>query len=197
MSGPRFEIEWSAPAGLLRAIEPTHDEVANHASALTAAYNDPLNAPMLGHDAELSRDDVLEHYAKLRDQRAHAFLLFCDGALAGDADLRGIAGGAAEFAFMIAMPSAQGKGLGTAFATMVHAFGFSRLALDAIYASIIPANTASRRAFDKLGYSVDVSPAARQYADPGDVTMSIGRDTFERVHGSKLASIRIREHSGR
>ncbi|MGE0870431.1 MAG: GNAT family N-acetyltransferase [Kofleriaceae bacterium] len=191
MSTTRFALQWSAPQGVLRAIEPTADEVLAHAGALVAAYNDPHNAPLLGHDAELTRDDVLEHYDTLRARGARAFLLLCDGVLAGDADLRGIADRAAEFAFMIAMPAAQGKGLGTAFATMIHAFGFTQLPIDRIYASIIPANVASRRAFEKLGYTVDDSAAAREYADPGDVTMSIERSTFERQHRAAIAAIQV------
>jgi RimJ/RimL family protein N-acetyltransferase len=75
---------------------------------------------------------------------------------------------------------------------MVHAFGFRRLGLDRIYASIIPDNAASRRVFEKLGYQVDASPAARAYADePGDVTMAIDRATFERAHAQAMAEIAI------
>ena len=49
--------------GALR-IEPSTDEVARHAPALAVAYNDPRNAPLLGHTAALLRArEVLEHYA--------------------------------------------------------------------------------------------------------------------------------------
>jgi RimJ/RimL family protein N-acetyltransferase len=93
---------------------------------------------------------------------------------------------------MIGAPSAQGKGLGTRFATMIHAFGFQTIGLHHIYASIVPANTASRRVFDKLGYTLDDSPIARGYADePGDLVMSIDRPTFERVAGAALSQIAI------
>ena len=58
---------------------------------------------------------------------------------------------------------------------------FAQLGLARVYASIVPHNAASRRVFEKLGYTVDASPAARGYADdPGDVTMVIDRATFER-----------------
>ena len=103
----------------------------------------------------------------------------------GDGDLRNFRGSTAEFAFMIAAPAAQGKGLGTRFATMIHAFGFHRLALERIYASVVPQNTASRRVFEKLGYVVDDSPAGREYAEePGDIVLVLDRETFLRGNPS-------------
>jgi len=112
--------------------------------------------------------------------------------LMGDADLRGLRDGAAEFAFMIAARDHQGKGLGTRFALMVHACAFSGLGLHRVYASIAPANRASRRVFEKLGYQVDVSPEARTFADePGDVTMVIDRAAFESKHAVTLRQLRI------
>jgi RimJ/RimL family protein N-acetyltransferase len=189
---PLYQIAWATPAGQLAAVEPRPDEVARHAGALAAAYNDPHNAPLLGHTEDVDEDDVVAHYADVAGAGGHNFLVFVDGALAADADLRKVGGGAAEFAFMVAAPVAQGKGLGTRVALMVHAFGFRRLGLDRIYASIIPGNAASRRVFDKLGYQVDDSPTARAYADePGDVTMAIDRATFERAHAHALAEIGI------
>jgi ribosomal-protein-alanine N-acetyltransferase len=188
---PGFQVEWSTPHGQLRALEPTLAEVARHAGVLAAAYNDPHNAPLLGHTERLEEADVLDHYRSLLDQGAHPFLLFCDDALVGDGDLRGISDGAAEFAFLIAAPAAQGKGLGTRFATMIHALGFGPLALDRIYASIVPANTASRRVFEKLGYEVDDSPAARAYADDGDLVMAIDRPRFSHQHAAEIARLQI------
>jgi RimJ/RimL family protein N-acetyltransferase len=168
-------IEWQN----LVALEPTMQEVRAHAAALAVGYNEPRNATMMGHTSELSAEDVAEHYAEMAARGAHQFLLFADGALAGDADLRGIADGACEFAFMIAAPSAQGKGLGTRFATMIYAFAFAHLQLQRVYASVIPQNTASLRVFEKLGCVVDASPAARAFADePGDIVMAIDRAAF-------------------
>ena len=125
-------------------------------------------------------------------KRARAFLLYVDGQLAGDADLRGIAGGAAEFAFLIAAKSAQGKGLGTRFARALTAFGFRDLGLHHVYASVVPVNVASARVFSKLGFVVDESEAARRYADePEDITFSIDRATFEAANAALLADLRI------
>lgn len=187
-----WQITWASPAGALVALEPRDDEIARHAAALAAAYNDPHNAPLLGHTDDVDQDDVIAHYADVAEAGGHNFLVFLDGALVADGDLRRVGGGAAEFAFLVASPAAQGKGLGTRIATMIHAFGFRRLGLDRIYASIIPHNAASRRVFDKLGYQVDDSPAARAYADePGDLTLAIDRASFDRLHAAAMAEISI------
>ncbi len=153
------------------------DDLVAAAPALAAAYNEPSNMERLGHTAELSVDDVVEHYGRVD----HGFLLYADGALAGDADLRD--GG--EFAFLIAAPSAQGKGLGTRFATMIHAHAFLDLGYTKLFAAFIPSNTGSRRVFEKLGYGVDTG----SYGDEGDVVMSIERDTFLARHAAAIAEI--------
>lgn len=195
---PRFELEWSTAIGQLHAREPTPDEVLQHARALAIAYNEPRNAPLLGHTEALEQADVVEHYETLSARGGRLFLLFRDGAFCGDADLRGIVTsatepgrGSAEFAFLIASPDAQGKGLGTRFATMVHAFAFARLGIDRMYASVIPRNVASRRVFEKLGYAIDDSAAAREFADDGDVTLSIERSRFLQLGAPVVAEIRI------
>lgn len=188
----RYHLEWTTPGGALAAIEPSLEEIEPLAARLADAYNDPRNAPLLGHTAELSAADVLEHYRGLAEGGARPFLLYRDGELAGDGDLRGASGGAAEFAFLIAEPAAQGRGLGTRFAIMIHALAFGPLALERVYASVIPSNTASRRVFAKLGYAVDDGDLARAYADDGDVVLSIDRAAFERAHGAAAAEIRIR-----
>jgi RimJ/RimL family protein N-acetyltransferase len=189
----RYHLEWSTPAGALAAIEPELAEVEPIAARLAEAYNDPHNASLLGHTAELSPADVLAHYRALGESGGRSFLLYRDGALAGDGDLRGIAGGAAELAFLIADPAAQGRGLGTRFAIMIHALAFGPLALERIYASVIPANTASRRVFEKLGYTADGSEQARAYADDdGDLVLSIDRAAFARAHSAAAAEVRIR-----
>jgi RimJ/RimL family protein N-acetyltransferase len=190
-----FVIEWDGPDDRLRAIEPTPDEVARHAPELAIAYNHPANAALMGHVDELSEDDIIEHYAEMEQDGAHQFLLFRDDVFVGDGDLRGFRDGCAEFAFMIAAPSVQGKGLGTRFALMIHALGFLHLGLERIYASVVPENVASRRVFEKLGYTPDDSEVARSYADePGDVTLVIDRATFEERHAQALAQLRITRH---
>ena len=187
-----YRIDWTSDAGQLAALEPTADEVAQYAADLSRGYNDPRNANLMGHADPIDPDEVIELYADAAAEGTRSFLLFHAGTFAGDGDLRGLRNGTAEFAFMIGAPSAQGKGLGTRFATMIHAFGFQTAGLHHIYASIVPENTASRRVFEKLGYSLDESPTARGYADePGDIVMSIDRPAFERVAGAALAQIKI------
>jgi RimJ/RimL family protein N-acetyltransferase len=194
---PRYQIAWSTPAGALVAVEPFPEELARFAAALAAAYNDPHNAPLLGHTEAMTEDDVIAHYAAVADDGGRNFLVFRDDTLVADADLRHVARGAAEFAFLVTAVSAQGQGLGTRIAMMLHAFAFGVLGLDRVYASIIPDNVASRRVFEKLGYAVDASPAARAYADePGDITMVVERPAFEATYAAQLAAIRIAMRSG-
>jgi RimJ/RimL family protein N-acetyltransferase len=178
--------------GALQVIEPRAVEVAAHAAALAAAYNDPHTAALLGHTSALTVDDVREHYANLAARGGRGFLLFADDELAGDADRRGVADGAGEFAFLIAAPARQGAGLGTRFATMIHAAAFARMGLERIYAAVIPHNAASRRVFEKLGYDVDASAAATgRYGDDGDLVLRIERAAFEARHAAALAEIAI------
>lgn len=182
-----LRVEWND----LVAVEATVDDVRAHASTFAAAYNDPRNAPLLGHDELLDEDDVIEHYSQLADS-GHPFLLFRDGHLVGDGDLRASHGDGCEFAFLIADPSEQGKGLGTRFALMICTAGFARLGLTQIYASVIPANVASRRVFEKLGFDLDTSPQARAFADEeDDLVLSIERATFERANAAAIAQIAL------
>jgi RimJ/RimL family protein N-acetyltransferase len=197
----RYEIRWDD----LRAIEPTKAELIRHAAALAKGYNDPVNAPLMGHTSLITPAEVVESYEESIDNGMRAFLFFVGDEFAGDGDLRNprgtpgesnalrmSRGHTAEFAFMIAMPSAQGKGLGTRFATMLHMFGFRELCLSRIYASVVPQNTASLRAFEKLGYARDDSPEARAYAEePADITLSVAREPFLDRHRALYDEIQI------
>ena len=180
-----MHITWNE----LTAIVPTADELAGFAAELAAAYNDPRNATLLGHTSFLTSDDVVAHYAALQPPRGYGFLLLRDGALAGDGDLRGIDHDEAEFAFLVTDPNAQGKGLGTRFATMVHAFAFTKLRLARVYATVIPENVASLRVFEKLGY---VRDDGTSYGDDGDIVLRIVRERFVELHAKALAEIAIR-----
>ena len=95
---------------------------------------------------------------------------------------------------MIGGRATQGRGLGTRFGLMLHAFGYGVLGLGRLYISVIPANAASRRLFEKLGYEVDDSPEAREFIDEeSDLTMSLARSAFERARGDERAAIRTFE----
>jgi RimJ/RimL family protein N-acetyltransferase len=128
----------------------------------------------------------------MRRDGARTFLFFLDGTLVGDGDLRGIDGAAAELAIMIGARASQGRGLGARFAMMLHAFAFRVMKLERVYVGIVPHNAASRRLFEKLGYAVDTSDAARAHADDeGDVMMSIDRASFEARHAAEVARVQV------
>jgi RimJ/RimL family protein N-acetyltransferase len=187
---PGHRVTW----GDLVATEPTPAEVEAAAPDLAAAYNDPHNAPLMGHVDALTAADVVDHYGDLDDEGAHAFLLQRHGELVGDGDFRDLDedAGDAEFAIMVATRASQGKGLGTRFAIMLHAFGFGVLGLRRVYVAIVPHNAGSLRLFEKLGYRRDDSERAREFADdPNDRTFSLDRATFEELHAAALAEIEI------
>lgn len=187
-----MRVDWATELGELSAIEANLPDVERHADALADGYNDPRNAALMGHGEAISPAEVVASYADRIAEGARAFLLFRAGQLIGDADLRNLRDGAGEFAFMVGSREHQGKGLGTRFAIMIHAFGFSHVGLHHIYASIVEHNIASRRVFEKLGYGVEHSPAARRYADePDDIVLALDRTTFERTHDVALRDVRI------
>lgn len=192
MSRPRFYLTWRTPAGVLHAIEPDATEIARHAPALTAAYNEPANARMLGHTEAMTEADTRDAYHQMFADGGYSFLVFRDGTLVADGDLRHVTAEAAEMAFLVTDVSTQGQGLGTRVATLLHAFGFRQLGLQRIFASILPINVASRRVFEKLGHTLDDTPAGRAYAEePGDLVTVVDRATFERALSGQLSELRI------
>jgi len=192
---PLWAVEWKQGAETLLAIEPTAAELRQAAPALAAFYNDDHNRQMMGHQAEpLTTADVVAVYQALRAQKGRPFLLYLDGVLMGDADFRNPDGDTGEFAIMIGGRGQQGRGMGTRFGRMLHVFGFRTLGLARIYISVIPANTASRRLFQKLGYQVDESAQAREFVEEeSDIVMSLARDTFEHTPGIDPAAVRVFE----
>ena len=187
-----WAVEWEQGGQLLTALEPTDDELRRAAPALAVSYNDSHNRVMMGHDDEPhTAGDVIAYYEQLRIEGGRPFLLYMDGVLMGDADFRNIADVTGEFAIMIGGRASQGHGLGTRFALMLHAFGYDVLGLERIYISVIPANAASRRLFEKLGYQPDDSPEARALVDEQtDLTMSLARSAFDPARIADQAAIR-------
>jgi RimJ/RimL family protein N-acetyltransferase len=188
---PRYVID--LPDGdSLRAREPRSAEIAAAAPRLAGFYNDPHNQAMLAHEADLAAADVVAHYRALAREKARAFFLELDGRLVGDADLRNLNRVRAEAAILIGDREMQGRGLGTRFGVMLHAFAFGTLRLRRTYASIIPANAGSLRLFEKLGYERDDSRLAREFADEdSDVTLSLDRERFARLHGPLAARVSV------
>ena len=176
----------------LRAREPSRAEIVDAAPRLAGFYSDPHNQTMLAQEADQSATDVIAHYRALAKERARAFFLELNGELVGDADLRNLTRDSAEVAILIGDRSLHGRGLGTRFGIMLHAFAFGALGLRRTYASIIPANQGSLRLFAKLGYEPDNGPVARRFADePTDVTLSLDANLFQSRHGSAAARVQV------
>jgi RimJ/RimL family protein N-acetyltransferase len=179
MAHARHQVSWNTAAGVLLAREPARSEIAQQAPALAAHYNEPYNSLMMAHTAPLSPLEVEQVYEQLTAAGGRAFLLYLDGELMGDADFRHIEGGRAEFAILVGARAAQGKGLGTRYAAMLHAWAFEVLRLSTVYVTIIPRNAPSRRLFEKLGYRADSSAQAKGYAEaPDDLCMSVEHGAF-------------------
>ena len=176
-----WQVDWEDGSDSLRGFEPTDDEIVAAAPALARAYGDAHNSRMMGQaPGAFEPGDVIAHMQQVRAAGGHPFVLQRNGALAGDADFRNLTGGHGEIAILIADTAAQGRGLGTRFAWMLHAFAFQILRLERVYAAVIPENRGSRRLFEKLGYILDDSDVARRYADEAtDLTLSLGRAEFE------------------
>lgn len=177
------------------AIEPTEAEIADAAPDLAAYYNDAHNRQMMAHEDEpFTAAGVVTYYRELREAGGRPFLFQREGVLVGDGDLRNIEDRTAEIAIMIGGRAIQGRGLGTRFAIMLHVFAFRVLGLERVFISVIPANAASRRLFEKLGYEIDDSPEARELIDDEtDVTLSISRARFEDTVSASVSQIRISE----
>ena len=187
-----FDVEYQDAQILLRAFEPTPHEVRAAASRLSGYYNDEHNRAMLTHEDDMSADEVVEHYTESRAEGDRLFLLEQDGVLIGDADFRQFDAESAEYAIMIGARNLQGRGLGKKFTTMLHAWAFRELQLARVYVTILPANSASLRLFQQLGYGPDGSPRARDLIDEDDdVTLSIDRAAFEKQHGTMMDGVRF------
>lgn len=190
----RWSVSWRGSDAELVAREPTEPEVEAAASALLAWYNEEHNRAMMASQERMDLGDVREHFGDVAREQRRNFLLYADGRLLGDADLRHVDATTrtAEFAIMIGERNVQGRGYGTRFALMLHALAFAALGLERIYVTIIPANRGSLRLFEKLGYRRDDSPAARAFIDEqDDVTMSFDRDEFRERHGEMVRQLTI------
>ena len=190
----RFILEWPREAGVLRIFEPTPAELRDAAPALAAFYNQPDNRRLLANTIELVADDVVDFYRETEAAGGRSMLLWWQGVLMGDADLRRVdlEQHTAEFAILIGDRGSQGQGFGTRFAAMAHAFAFAALGLERLYVAIVADNAGSRRLFEKLGYEPDDGPAARACADePTDVTMSCTRERFDELWGTPLLGMRM------
>lgn len=176
----------------LEAREAIPGSVDAAAPLLAAWYDDPYNRSMMGATSTLSAPEVVRYFAEAASRGDRLFLLFVDGVLVGDSDLRSITENSAQFAIMIGPRDQQGRGLGTLFGVMLHAFAFRCLKVSRVMLSIVPANQAGRRSYEKLGYLVDRSPEARESADDeSDLCMSVGEEQFLALHRALADRVRI------
>lgn len=188
-----MELTYARDGAVFRAVEPDAELVSKHAATLRDWYNVPANASMMGNTVEMSRDDVLEYWAGVQERKARGFLLFLDDSLCGDAELRNVECGRAEFSIMIGPLGQQGRGLGGTFAMMLHVFAFRVLGLDRVYVQPKPENVRVRRLEQRLGYELDSSPEARAFADDDEaITMSITRPAFEEKNASAISDVHAR-----
>lgn len=172
----------------LRAVEPDAELVARHAAQLCAWYNGDINADMMGASAAMTVAEVREFWADLGASGARAFLCFVGDTLVGDMDLRGeLAAGHAEFAILIGDEGTKGRGLGLAFATMIHVFAFRDLGLRRIYVTPKTKNERVQRLNRKLGYARDDGALARSFLEPGDTeseSQSVGETELRAAIGA-------------
>jgi RimJ/RimL family protein N-acetyltransferase len=195
MAIPPTTLEWTFTHGKLLAIRPTISQIACHAPALAAFFNDRHNRAMMGNTVDMSPAEVEEHYTNLLAEGSVPFFLFLDGELVGDADFRHLHHRQAEFTIAIGPRSAQGKGLGRAFAILVHAFAFAHLPLDRVMVAILPHNLPSLRLFQGLGYVTDTSSAARAFAESeNEITLSLGRADFANQHAAAWSQLQPAGH---
>lgn len=187
---PRARLTWKERDRSFEALEPDAELVERHADQLRDWYNAHDNASMMDGSGAMSREDVIDFWRDLRAAGGRGFLGFVDGQLVGDADVRGIRRGTAEFAVMIGGAANKGRGLGRALAVMVHVFAFRELRLDRLY---VPPRRDNHRvhalnAF--LGYERDDSPAARAFADgPDSETYSLSATRFRERHRAAWRAI--------
>jgi RimJ/RimL family protein N-acetyltransferase len=185
-------VDWPLSDSKLSAMAPSEVQITEHAPTLATFFNEPHNRYMMGNTVCMTSSDVIRHYADLKASGGIPFLLFVDGALVGDADFRHPAHGWVEFAIVLGPRQTQGKGLGTRFAIMLHAWAFFRLGVERILVTILPHNQASLRLFEKLGHRPDISLDAHAFAeDASDYVLSISREEFHACHAAALPNIQF------
>lgn len=190
MRDVRYQVLWRNGGVLYAAVEPDAAEIVARSEALSAWYSEPHNRAMMAGSGAVAPGDVAEIYAAMRQAGGRPFHLLRDGALVGDGDFRHIADGRAEFAILIGPRDVQGRGLGTTFSRLLHAFAFAVLHVDDVYLTIVPDNVAGRRCYEKIGYVVDDGALARSYAeDPTDIAMRLSRAAFQAAGGAVLPDV--------
>jgi RimJ/RimL family protein N-acetyltransferase len=179
----RVRLVWDRDGRSFAAIEPSDTLVEQHAETLASWYNAPENAAMMDGSGDMTTADVIDFWRSLEKEGGRGFFGFEDGALFGDADLRGLRGDVAEFAVMVGDSAKKGRGLGKALAVMVHVFAFRELGLSRLYVPPRRDNARVHALNAFLGYVRDESPEALAYADGPDCeTYSLTSAAFRAIH---------------
>lgn len=186
-----FCIQWSvSDLGELRAVKCDLKLLQLHSNWLAQCYNEPYNQEMMGNSQCFTSENVIEYYQESWQKGNLMFLLFVGDEIVGDADYRNCSKGCAEFVIMIGSRNWQGKSLGTNFGIMLHHFAFDFFQFKKIYSTILPQNKVSIKLFNKLGYSIDNTPAAKKFADSDvDLCFSISDNQFNNRYSNLLNTI--------
>lgn len=188
-----MRLVWQENGRSLEATEPDAALVERHAATLLAWYNARENAAMMNGSGAMTLADVLDFWRELREGRGRGFLSFAGGRLVGDMDLRAVRGATGEFAIMIGDDASKGRGLGKAFARMIHVFAFRDVGLERVFVSPRRDNTRVLALEAFLGYAPDDGPEARERADddPDCATYSLARDVFRRLHDDAWREVEV------
>ncbi|MFZ4827478.1 MAG: GNAT family N-acetyltransferase [Phototrophicaceae bacterium] len=127
--------------------------VMDDLDAFASLCADPLAMRFMGDGSTLSRDKVEEwiHLCE-RNYATKGYGMFAITLLNGEfIGFCGLGVVPVELIFAY-VPSCWGNGYATEAARAVLAFGFERIGLEAIYATIDQANHASLRVMEKLGF---------------------------------------------
>jgi RimJ/RimL family protein N-acetyltransferase len=150
-----------------------------------AWVNDPevmqyLEARFRTHTLDEVRSYVNEMNASKTD---HIWRILCDGRHVGNIKLAGISTRhrRANLSLLIGDRSVWGQGIGTQAIRMATAESFKKHDLFKIYAGFYAANTASIRAFEKVGYVIEATLRGNRCLDGkmvDEVLMACFRSTF-------------------
>ncbi len=187
----RLEAIWEHGDRRLRIVEPDAEQLREAAPSFSSWYSEAHNRAMMTGE-HMSPDDAFEYHRESQNSGNRVFFLYAEGLLMGDGDFRHLEHGSGEWAIMVGNRLAQGKGLGTSFGILLHHVAFAALGLQRVYLAVIPANAGGVRCYEKVGYEVDTSEAARRFAeDESDLCMSLPRERFYELHWRKLEPARV------
>jgi len=140
----------------IRAVRPVRAGDANQ--EYVNALNDPVRTRfMCLPEKTFTRNDVVAYIeGNERDGNAVLFGLFDNGALCGTSRLHDIAAdkSTAHMGVMVFNPDIPGKGWGTRFIEAVSHYALHDMGIGKVRAGIYNDNIASRKAFQRAGFTI-------------------------------------------